>query len=132
MEKQINLEITTCDYACPKYSEWNLPHNYHYVYILENGKDVYIGETNDIIQRTKDHHRKKDSCYKYHFLRMHVITGKHMEETPAKHFENLLIKLMRIDKKFRVTNIDDGERTFYLRKTNLSLASTDCGLGWLI
>lgn len=121
MERQINFEITTCDYACPQYSEWTFPHDHHYVYILENGKDVYIGETNDIIQRTKDHHRKKDSCYKYHFLRMHVITSKHMEETPAKHFENLLIKLMRIDRKFRVTNVDNGERTFYLRKNEFEL-----------
>lgn len=121
MEKKVDFEITTYNFAAPQYAEWSFPYDFHYVYILENGKDVYIGETNDIIVRSKQHHCVNEWCNQFDFERIHVITGKDIEETPAKHFEKLLIKLMRIDQKFHVTNRDDGERTFYLRKNEFEL-----------
>lgn len=121
MRTAVDFELTTYDYATPKYKEWHFPYNYHYVYILENGVDVYVGETNDIIERTKQHHRTDDWCFQFHFTRIHVITGKYIQETPAKHFENLLIKLMQIDQKFNVTNRKDGERTFYYHKNEFEL-----------
>ncbi|MBQ9106944.1 MAG: DUF2075 domain-containing protein [Clostridia bacterium] len=121
MSKNIDFEITTYDYKTPDYSTWRFPYNYHYLYILENGKDVYIGETNDIIVRTKQHHTKDDHCYKFNFSRIHVITGKHMEETPAKHYERLLVKLMEIDGKFDIRNRKQGEKTFYRRKNEFEL-----------
>lgn len=117
----VDFEVTTYDYAAPKYKEWHFPYNYHYVYILENGKKAYIGETNDIIERTKQHHRTDDWCYQFHFTHIHVITGKYIQETPAKHFENLLIKLMQIDHKFNITNRKNGERTFYYHKNEFEL-----------
>lgn len=43
-----SFEITTYDFAAKHYSDWIFPYDYHYLYILENGKDAYIGETNDI------------------------------------------------------------------------------------
>ena len=95
MVTTVSFEITTYDYASPDYGKWTFPHDFHYVYILENGRDAYVGETNDIIERSKEHHRKDDWCYRFHFKRIHVITGEDIEETPAKHFEKLLIKLMR-------------------------------------
>ena len=121
MAAAVNFEITTYDYASPDYGKWTFPHDFHYVYILENGKDAYVGETNDVIERSKEHHRKDDWCYRFRFKRIHVITGEDIEETPAKHFEKLLIKLMRIDRKFRVVNRSEGERTFYRRKNEFEL-----------
>lgn len=50
-----SFEITTYDFAAKHYSDWIFPYDYHYLYILENGKDAYIGETNDIKVRTGDH-----------------------------------------------------------------------------
>ena len=119
--ERCTFEITSYDYENPKYDDWKLPYNYHYLYILENGKDVYIGETNDIVKRTRKHHEKKDYCYQFHFKNIHIITGKHMEGTPAEHFERLLIKLMRVDNKFKVRNQDNGVRTFYQRKNEFEL-----------
>ena len=121
MASTIDFEITTYDYARPQYRQWEFPYNYHYVYILENGRKAYIGETNDIIKRTRKHHEKSDPCYEHRFQRIHVITGRDIEETPAKHFEKLLIKLMEIDGKFEVTNESKGERTFYRRKNEFEL-----------
>lgn len=89
-------------------TKWVFPYNYHYLYILESGKEAYIGETNDIIRRNKEHHKPSDVCYEYHFKYIHVITGYSIEETPAKHYETLLIKLMDADQKFHVINPKDG------------------------
>ena len=121
MVTTVSFEITTYDYASPDYGKWTFPHDFHYVYILENGRDAYVGKTNDIIERSKEHHRKDDWCYRFHFKRIHVITGEDIEETPAKHFEKLLIKLMRIDRRFHVINRSEGERTFYRRKNEFEL-----------
>ena len=121
MVTTVSFEITTYDYASPDYGKWTFPHDFHYVYILENGRDAYVGETNDIIERSKEHHRKDDWCYRFHFKRIHVITGEDIEETPAKHFDKLLIKLMRIDRRFHVINRSEGERTFYRRKNEFEL-----------
>ena len=63
MVTTVSFEITTYDYASPDYGKWTFPHDFHYVYILENGRDAYVGETNDIIERSKEHHRKDDWCY---------------------------------------------------------------------
>ncbi len=121
MQEIFEFEIATYDYAKPSYKDWVLPKNRHFLYILENNRKVYIGETNDIIQRTRDHHKKEDPCYRHHFQKIHVITRKGMDETPAKHLEKMLICLMRIDQKYRVTNESDGERTFYDRKNEFEL-----------
>lgn len=121
MRKDINFEIATYNYETPNYDDWSFQYDYHFLYILENGNEVYIGETNDIIARTKRHHNKDDYCYQFHFLRIHIITGEYMEETPAKHYEKLLIKLMQIDNKFEVENRESGEKTFYRRKNEFEL-----------
>ena len=52
MVTTVSFEITTYDYASPDYGKWTFPHDFHYVYILENGRDAYVGETNDIIERS--------------------------------------------------------------------------------
>ena len=46
MVTTVSFEITTYDYASPDYGKWTFPHDFHYVYILENGRDAYVGETN--------------------------------------------------------------------------------------
>ena len=99
-----DFEITTFDYSSGDYDSWELPFNYHCLYILEKGKEAYIGETKDPLQRSKDHNRLRDLCSQYSFKRIHILTGEAFEETPAKHFETLLIQLMRADGKFMVVN----------------------------
>lgn len=115
------FEINTYNFAAKDYPFWDPPNKNHFLYILENGHDVYIGETNDIVVRSKDHHKKSDYCYQFQFRLIHVITGRDLTETQAKHYEALLIKLMQIDQKFQVRNRDDGERTFYAAKNEFEL-----------
>ena len=49
MVTTVSFEITTYDYASPDYGKWTFPHDFHYVYILENGRDAYVGETNALV-----------------------------------------------------------------------------------
>lgn len=79
---------------------------------MENGKDAYIGETLRSIERPGEH---KSMQNKYKFQRIHFITADFMEETPAKHFERLLIRLMKADKKFDIRNRNNGNITHYQR-----------------
>ena len=47
MVTTVSFEITTYDYASPDYGKWTFPHDFHYVYILENGRDAYVGERSE-------------------------------------------------------------------------------------
>lgn len=115
--------INTYDYSNKELAFSDIPFDYHCVYILENGKDAYIGETNNPIRRGKEHYSvsPKNKNKQYHFKRIHIITGLLAEETPAKHYENLLIKLMKVDQKFNIVNGDDGQRPHYYRKNIFEL-----------
>ena len=121
------LTIQTKDFCNDNFDRWELYFEYHSVYILENGKEAYIGETNDIIRRTKEHTLKSltNRLKKYKFNHIHIISGPLMEETPAKHYENLLIKIFRLEGKYKVLNGNNGEKTTYLRKNIFELYFDD-------
>ena len=121
------FNIETFNFSNKDFDNWNNLFDYHSVYILENGKDAYVGESNDFIRRAKEHDSDslKNKLKKYFFKRMHVITGKLAEETPSKHYENLLIKLMKVDKNFNVVNGNAGQNTHYYRKNIFELYFDD-------
>lgn len=115
--------ITTYERSGNSYCGPELPFDYHCLYILENGKEAYVGESKDSDRRGGEHNSQsiRNLYRQYKFKRMHVITGQLSEETPAKHYENLLIKLMKIDGKFIIVNHDEGERQHYYRKNEFEL-----------
>ncbi len=117
------FSVKTFQFSQKKFDNWDSLFDYHCVYILENGKDAYIGESNDFIRRSKEHNKNsiKNELKKYNFIRIHVISGKLAEETPSKHYENLLIKLMKVDQKFNVVNHSDGQKPHYYRKNEFEL-----------
>ena len=114
------FNITTYDFTKKDFDNWKLDYDYHYVYILENGEVAYIGETTDIIKRAKEHNNSDENKL-YKFKRIHIITGKYAETTPAHHYEALLIKLMRVDNKFKIINSDKFYHSnIYEKKINLN------------
>lgn len=116
------FSITTFDLTEENYKNWELPFDYHCLYILENGKEAYIGETNNSIRRIGEHlGNSPGNKKKYQFKRAHVITGLLAEATPMKHYENLLIRLMKVDNKFHIVNGDDGVKQHYYRKNEFEL-----------
>lgn len=88
---------------------------------MENGKEAYIGESKNPLVRKKDHDEKRSRLKKYRFKRIHVIMGPLGESTPSEHYENLLIKLMEVDKKFTTVNGNYGNKQHYLRKNKFEL-----------
>lgn len=116
----IQFEIQS--FAYEDFDRWCLPWDYHCLYILENGRQVYIGETKDVIQRSKEHCQPSDFCSRFQFKNVYVVTSEDFEETPAKHYEDLLIRLMRADGKFQVVNRKNGEWTRYKRKNQFEVS----------
>lgn len=106
------------NYTEKDFEKWELPNDYHCVYILENGTDAYIGETLVATIRAHQHINKYRDL---DFKRMYVITSDLMEETPAKHYERLLIRLMKVDGLFNIVNGNDGYKTHYQRKNEFEL-----------
>lgn len=115
-----DVTISTFSYEDGDYENWELPFDYHCLYILENGKDAYIGETKAVVRRSQEHKAITDVCSRYKFRRIHVVTGQTFDETPAKHYETLLIRLMKADGKFRVRNKKE-EWQHYGRKNEFEL-----------
>lgn len=98
------------DYTEADLEKQGLPNDYHCVYILENGRDAYVGETLHPASRASDHtseHRKQN------FKRMHILTADFMQGTYAEHYENLLIRLMKVDGRFNLVNDKKGNAYHY-------------------
>ena len=115
------LNIVSYDFSKRSFSSWELENDYHAVYILENGTHAYVGESADVRDRAKQHAIDKIKK-QYKLKNMHVITYEDFEETPAKHYERILIKLMRADSKFIILNGNDGQiKTHYKRKNVFEL-----------
>lgn len=84
----------------------------HCVYILVNRKNrrAYIGQTSNIKRRTKEHMGPEKFIEKYKLDIAYIIRPKKTVEgvaegftgTHAKHFEWLLVRLMKADKKFKI------------------------------
>ncbi len=113
--------ITTFNFSDADYKNWELPYDYHCLYILENGKTAYIGETKNPIRRSIEHKKAGDLCSHFDFSRIHIITGQTLEETPAKHYETLLRRLMKADGKFKIINSDRNEWQHYYRINEFEL-----------
>ncbi|MCC8145884.1 MAG: hypothetical protein LIO93_05485 [Bacteroidales bacterium] len=116
------FDITTFHYSnefsSSDFEKWVLPNDYHTVYILENGTDAYIGETLKAPKRAYEHTIEH---HEWNFKRMHIITSELMEGTLAKHYEKLLIRLMKVDGLFNIVNKKDGNATHYKRINEFEL-----------
>ncbi|MCL2362581.1 MAG: GIY-YIG nuclease family protein [Defluviitaleaceae bacterium] len=98
--------ITTEKFERAYYDTWENMYEYHCTYILENGKEAYVGETNDIKRRAREHNMESLTNYlkPFNFDKIHIISGRDGEGTPAEHYEYLLTRLMSADTLFTVVN----------------------------
>ena len=98
-----------------KISKYHFGKNWPVVYILENAKEAYIGETNSAYKRGKDHHKdikRKD------LKRMHVITDEKYNKSATLDIESLLIQYMSADGSMKLQNGNVGlkDRNYYDRE----------------
>jgi DUF2075 family protein/predicted GIY-YIG superfamily endonuclease len=112
------MNISTYDFAKRDFDSWEFENDYHAAYILENGTHAYIGESSNVRNRAARHKANKTKK-QYKLKNMHVITDEDFDGSSVKHYERILIKLMRADSKFVILNDNDGQKnTLYKRKND--------------
>lgn len=79
--------------------------NWPMVYILENGKEAYIGESNHIRTRMTQHLSNEE---KRIFKQAHFIYSRMFNQSVTFDYESKLIQYISADKLFQVTNKNDG------------------------
>ncbi len=100
MFKIKDVNFPSDDYGMESYlSNWPM------VYILENGKKAYVGQTNSIIKRMMQH---KEVPEKKEFTKAHFIYSDRFNQSATFDYESQLISLMAADRQFILTNRNAG------------------------
>jgi len=79
--------------------------NWPVVYIIEDGKEVYIGETTSLYNRSNQHYEIEK---KKRLSKIHVITDKEYNKSASLDIESSLIQYMAADELFILQNGNKG------------------------
>jgi DUF2075 family protein/predicted GIY-YIG superfamily endonuclease len=79
--------------------------NWPVVYIQENDKEMYIGQTTNVYARSKQHYDNPDRS---RLKRIHVLTDEEFNLSTVFDFESLLIQHISAEKKFKLQNGNGG------------------------
>lgn len=79
--------------------------NWPVVYVAENGKEVYIGETVNAYHRSKQHFENPE---RRKLRKIHVITDEEYNKSATLDIESWLIQYMAADGKFVLQNGNSG------------------------
>lgn len=85
--------------------EYHFGKNWPVVYLLEDGKEIYIGETTDMYRRCKEHWDNPD---RVKLKNLHVVTDEEYNKSAALDIESMLIQHITADEKFVVQNGNSG------------------------
>ena len=100
--------------------------NWPVVYIQEDLKEMYIGQTTNVYNRSKQHYENPDRA---RLKRIHILTDEEFNMSSAYDFESLLIQYVSADGLFKLQNGNGGlinhnyyEKEKYLAKARNNLA----------
>lgn len=79
--------------------------NWPVVYVAENGKEVYVGETINAYHRSKQHYEKEE---RRKLKTIHIITDEEYNKSATLDIESWLIQYMAADGKFILQNGNGG------------------------
>lgn len=102
------IEIKTFPFEKDKFDqlkEYNFGLNWPVVYIQENEKEMYIGQTTNVYSRSKQHYEDSNRA---RLKRIHVITDEEFNMSSAYDFESLLIQYVSADGKYKLQNGNGG------------------------
>lgn len=88
------------DYGAEKYLT-----NWPMLYILENGKEAYVGQSNHALTRMKEHKKNPEKDL---FEVVHFIYSKEFNQSVTLDYEAKLIQLFAADEKYIVRNKNTG------------------------
>lgn len=97
--------ITEGDFKNQIYGDEDYLSNWPMLYILENGKQAYIGESNHVKNRMSQHHNSVD---KRIFDKVHFIYSSQFNQSVTFDYESKLIQYIVADELFEVRNKNAG------------------------
>lgn len=94
------------------YGNQNFLNNWPMLYILENGKQAYIGESTNVTGRMIQH---KANVKKEMFKRVHLIYSNEFNQSVTFDYESKLIQLIAADEQYILTNGNAGiaDKNYY-------------------
>ena len=99
------FKIKDVDFMSEDYGIDSYLRNWPMLYILEDGKKAYVGQTNSIVTRMTQHKNSKEKAI---FKKAHFIYYDKSNQSSTFDYESRLISLMSIDKVFTLTNKNAG------------------------
>ena len=109
------FKITEGDFNKQIYGEESYLSNWPMLYILENGKQAYIGESNHVKNRMAQHHA---SAEKQIFEKVHFIYSSLFNQSVTFDYESKLIQYIVADELYEVRNKNAGmaDKEYYEKK----------------
>lgn len=103
------------DFKKKQYGSEDFLDNWPMLYILENGKQAYIGESNHVKTRMDQHHTSDE---KRIFDKVHFIYSKMFNQSVTFDYESKLIQYIVADELFQVTNKNSGiaDKQYYQKE----------------
>lgn len=119
-------DIQTFPFDSSKFEQLREYHyglNWPVVYIQEDGKEMYIGQTTNVYSRSKQHYENPNRA---RLKRIHILTDEEFNMSAAYDFESLLIQYVSADGKFKLQNANGGlvNHNYYDRERYLSKLET--------
>lgn len=105
-------EILEGDFSTQKFPDQDYLLDWPMLYILENGKEAYIGESNHVKQRMGEHKRTVEKAI---FEKVHFIYSPRFNQSVTFDYEAKLIQYIAADEMFVVTNGNAGlaDKSYY-------------------
>ncbi len=109
------FKIIDGDFKKGEYSNEAYLDNWPMLYILENGKQAYIGESTHVKTRMTQHASSEE---KRIFDKVHFIYSKNFNQSVTFDYESKLIQYIVADELFQVTNGNQGiaDKQYYQKK----------------
>lgn len=105
MGKQFIIKDSEFNKDNTDYGNEHFLDNWPMLYILENGKEAYIGESSNVAKRMSQH---LDNEEKNIFNKVHFIYSKQFNQSVTFDYEAKLINCITSDQKYKVTNKNGG------------------------
>ncbi len=101
-------DITTFEFdkgQFEKIKEFNFGSNWPVVYLIEDGHELYVGETINVYNRSNQHYEKAE---RRKLKNIHIITDEEYNKSAALDIESSLIQYLAADGKYILQNGNHG------------------------
>lgn len=101
-------DIRTFEFSKTKFEEikkYSFGSNWPVVYLIENGKELYVGETVNVYSRSNQHYENPE---RRRLNKIHIITDEEYNKSATLDIESSLIQYIAADGRFVLQNGNNG------------------------